>query len=181
VLSDAATNDANVISLNDVTLNGFVNANNSEAVVSFEYGTSTGYGQAITAIQNPVTGSSPVSVSATISGLETGVVYHFRVKATNSAGTVYGEDKTFTVYTTDVVDIDPDEITIYPNPTSGIFRISGIDNCIVKIIDITGKPVLTKSIKADNTIIDLTGHSKGIYMIILLNNSGICYNRVLIY
>ena len=54
----------------------------------FEYGETTTYG-----IEVPVggasigSGSEPVAVSATLSGLKLGVTYHFRVVATNGAGT----------------------------------------------------------------------------------------------
>ncbi|HEV3033326.1 MAG TPA: hypothetical protein VGX72_00930, partial [Solirubrobacteraceae bacterium] len=41
-------------------------------------------------------GRLPVSVSETLSGLETSTLYHYRLAATSSAGTSYGEDKTFT-------------------------------------------------------------------------------------
>jgi phosphodiesterase/alkaline phosphatase D-like protein len=78
------------------TLNGFVNANYLSTVVTFEYGTSTSYGSTITATQSPVTGDMNTSVSADITGLTAGTIYHYRTKAVNSLGTTYSDDITFT-------------------------------------------------------------------------------------
>jgi phosphodiesterase/alkaline phosphatase D-like protein len=84
------------ISANGITLNGTVNANFSPASVTFEYGTTTSYGQTISANPSPVTGNSITNVSATITGLNEGTTYHYRVKAVNSIGTAEGSDMTFT-------------------------------------------------------------------------------------
>ena len=78
------------------TLNGSVNANSSNTVVTFEYGLTTEYGNIITATQSPVTGNTNTHVSAEINGLLPGTTYHFRVKAENEPGVAYGEDMTFT-------------------------------------------------------------------------------------
>jgi hypothetical protein len=77
------------------TLNGAVNARSISTTVTFEYGTTTAYGSSVAALQSPVTGTSLTNVSANISGLQTGVNYHFRVKTVNSLGTVYGGDFVF--------------------------------------------------------------------------------------
>ena len=91
VSTESATNIFTTVA----TLNGTVNANDSSAIVTFEYGTTTSYGSAVTAFQSPVTGDSITNVSADISGLTPGMTYHFRVKAENNLGTVYGDDITF--------------------------------------------------------------------------------------
>jgi uncharacterized protein (TIGR02145 family) len=87
----AATN----ITATSATLNGKVNANYLSAVVTFEYGITTSYGQTITVGQNPVTGSALTDVNAAITGLTPGTVYHFRLKMVNSLGTSYSDDVTF--------------------------------------------------------------------------------------
>lgn len=78
-------------------LYGLVNANNLETVVSFEYGTTTSYGNSILAAQSPLAGSSDVTISASLSGLTIGQTYHFRAKAENALSTVYGHDVSFTI------------------------------------------------------------------------------------
>ena len=95
-LPTATTSAATSVSSTSATLNGTVNPNGASTTVTFEYGTTTSYGNAVTASQSPLSGSSAQSVSANVSGLTPGSAYHFRVKATNSAGTSYGSDVTFT-------------------------------------------------------------------------------------
>jgi uncharacterized protein (TIGR02145 family) len=78
------------------TLNGTINANGFSSTVTFEYGLTTVYGSLTNAIQSPVTGNSNSNVSARLTGLASGTIYHYRVKAVNSVGTTYGSDVTFT-------------------------------------------------------------------------------------
>ena len=92
----ATTNPATSVSCTSATLNGTVNANGSSTTVTFEYGPTTAYGSTITATQSPVTGSTATSVSANLTGLSGCTIYHYRVKAVNTCGTVYGSDQTFT-------------------------------------------------------------------------------------
>jgi uncharacterized protein (TIGR02145 family) len=94
--SSATTLSATAFTVNSATLNGSVNANNLSTTVTFEYGQTTSYGINITAVQSPVTGNTSTAVSANITGLAAGTLYHFRVKAVNTAGTVDGGDMTFT-------------------------------------------------------------------------------------
>jgi alpha-tubulin suppressor-like RCC1 family protein/phosphodiesterase/alkaline phosphatase D-like protein len=78
------------------TLNGTVDANGSITIVSFEYGPTTAYGRTVAATPAAVTDPAATAVSANVSGLASGAVYHFRLVATSSGGTVRGEDMTFT-------------------------------------------------------------------------------------
>ncbi len=61
----------------------------------FEYGTSSAYGSSVPCETPPGSGTSPVEVSATASGLSANTTYHFRIVATNVEGTSYGLDETF--------------------------------------------------------------------------------------
>src|ERR1051326_250203 len=76
------------------TLNGSLDPHGLTTSVYFQYGTTTSYGLT-TAPQNK-SGNSYQNVIANISGLSASTTYHFRIVATNSAGTVYGADRTFT-------------------------------------------------------------------------------------
>jgi hypothetical protein len=88
------TNSATNVASSSVTLNGSVDPHGLTTTVYFQYGTTTSYGHS-TATQSK-TGNTYQNVAANISGLTASTTYHFRIVATNSAGTVYGSDKTFT-------------------------------------------------------------------------------------
>ena len=92
----ATTDDATFsFIVNQATLNGTVNAKNDNATVTFEYGTTTAYGNTVTADQSPVLGSTDTAVSKLITGLTPNTTYHYRVVATNGIGTSNGADMTF--------------------------------------------------------------------------------------
>ena len=74
-----------------------VNGNGAASSAFVEYGTTTGYGRQ-TAGQS-VTGAVPTNLSFALSGLTSATVFHYRVVATNSAGTTRTTDQTFTTAT----------------------------------------------------------------------------------
>jgi hypothetical protein len=79
------------------TLNATVNPNG--VLVSecrFEYGTSIAYGSSAPCEQSPGSGTEAVPVSAALESLAENTTYHFRIVATNTNGTTFGSDATFT-------------------------------------------------------------------------------------
>ena len=87
---------ASNIATTTATLNGWVNPNSLETIVSFEYGPDTDYGQSVSIFGNYVDGNLNYIVGADITGLNPGREYHFRIKAENSLGIIYSQDMTFT-------------------------------------------------------------------------------------
>ncbi|HEX5491462.1 MAG TPA: hypothetical protein VFX07_09405 [Candidatus Udaeobacter sp.] len=90
----AITNPATNVTSSSVTLKGSVDPHGLTTNVHFQYGTTTSYGH-ITANQGK-TGNVYQNVAANISSLNSQTTYHFRIVATNSRGTRYGSDRTFT-------------------------------------------------------------------------------------
>ena len=88
------TNPATLIASFSATLNGSLNPHGLTTTVSFQYGTTTAYGS--TTPMQTQTGSTYRDIAANISGLSPNTLYHFRIVATNSAGTRFGGDRTFT-------------------------------------------------------------------------------------
>jgi tetratricopeptide (TPR) repeat protein len=88
------TNPATLVGIFSARLNGSVDPHGLTTTVYFQYGTTINYGL-FTANQSK-TGNAYQNVAANISGLAASTTYHFRIVATNSAGTRYGADQTFT-------------------------------------------------------------------------------------
>jgi plastocyanin len=88
------TSSATLIASFSATLNGSLNPHGLTTTVYFQYGTTTGYGS--TTQMQTQSGNTYRNIAANISGLNTNTVYHFRIVATNTAGTRFGGDKTFT-------------------------------------------------------------------------------------
>jgi M6 family metalloprotease-like protein len=87
---------ASSIATTSATLNALISSNYAATTVTFEYGTTTGYGTSVNANPNLVNSDSPTSVSAALTGLIANTTYNYRVKAVNSIGTTYGSNMTFT-------------------------------------------------------------------------------------
>jgi hypothetical protein len=77
------------------TLQGRVHPLKAGTTYRFEYGTTTRYGR-LTGTASAGSGASAVSVGTNVSGLQPHTRYHYRVVATNAAGTARGRDRTFT-------------------------------------------------------------------------------------
>jgi uncharacterized protein (TIGR02145 family) len=105
----ATTNDATNLGASKATLNGQVNANSvndSVTKITFEYGTTVSYGITVVATPDTLKRTSNKAVSAGVTGLTPNTVYHYRVKAVNCGGTIYGDDKTFTSDPVTITDVD---------------------------------------------------------------------------
>lgn len=95
---DARTGPASAVTAAGATLTGSVDARGRATTWWFEYGTTTGYGSR-TSSKSAVTKVGDQNVSAAIGGLRTATTYHFRLVATNDAGTTTGSDQSFSTGT----------------------------------------------------------------------------------
>ena len=90
------TNPATLIMSHSAKLNGAVDPHGLSTTVYFQYGRTISYGSRT---PNQIkTGNNYQNVSANISGLTAHTTYHFRIVGTNTAGTRYGGDRTFTTH-----------------------------------------------------------------------------------
>jgi hypothetical protein len=90
------TNPATSIASHSARLNGTVNPHGLSTTVYFQYGRTLSYGSRTP--NQTRTGDNYQNVFADISGLITGTTYHFRIVGTNTSGTRYGGDRTFTTH-----------------------------------------------------------------------------------
>jgi plastocyanin len=88
------TNPATNVARNSATLHGLVYPHGMMTGVSFQYGPTTSYGSTTPMLTR--SGNTYQNIAANISGLMANRVYHFRIRATNLAGTRFGNDRTFT-------------------------------------------------------------------------------------
>jgi Fibronectin type III domain len=90
----AITNPATNVTNSSATLRGWVYPHGLSTTVYFQYGRTTSYGSRT---PNQIrTANTYQGVIANISGLVPNTTYHFRIVASNIAGTRYGTDRTFT-------------------------------------------------------------------------------------
>jgi Tol biopolymer transport system component len=103
-----STGQATGVRVSSATLEGTVNAEGQPLTsCTFEYGTSGFYGQSVPCHPDPAeigSGSTPVPVSAEITGLQPGTEYHYRLVAGNASVSIRGQDQT--LFTPTVPSID---------------------------------------------------------------------------
>src|SRR4029077_12801392 len=120
---------ASAVTQTGATLNASVNPQGTEvSKCSFEYGTTTAYGKRAPCAPAPGSGSSPVSVSAAITGLAPNTTYHFRISATNTGGTSEGSDGEFKTLEEVVVHEAP---TVETKPASAVTQTGATLNASV--------------------------------------------------
>lgn len=88
------TGAATAITSQSARVTGSVNPGGTATTDFFEYGTTKAYG-AVTTGASPGAGTAKVSAAAIISGLAPATTYHYRLRAHNLHGTVFGADRTF--------------------------------------------------------------------------------------
>jgi hypothetical protein len=86
---------ASGITTTAATLNGTVNPEGAAVEVSFQFGTTSAYGQATPSQTLPL-GNAPAGFTAQLSGLPAGTTIHYRALATSDFGTFAGADQTLT-------------------------------------------------------------------------------------
>jgi hypothetical protein len=92
------TGGASAIGQGQATLSGSVDPRGWDTTYRFEYGMSTAYGASWPTVAVDLGGlTGAQSVSVTVQNLLPGTTYHYRLVASNTAGTIVaGEDQTFT-------------------------------------------------------------------------------------
>jgi phosphodiesterase/alkaline phosphatase D-like protein len=99
--ADVTTLPATGITTSKAALQGSANPNNTPGGAWFEYGLTTNYVFS-TPVQDIGSGGNFVPVTSLISNLQAGQTWHYRLAATNSGGSNFGSDMTFTTPTTDL-------------------------------------------------------------------------------
>jgi hypothetical protein len=94
----ATTGPATAIGSTTATVTGSVVPGGQATTWYVQYGLTTAYGSQ-TAKANAGSGTASVNITSNLASLKAGSTYHYRVVASNSAGTVHGSDAVFTTLT----------------------------------------------------------------------------------
>lgn len=73
------------------------------------------------------------------------------------------------------------EFKAYPNPTSGIVTLTGTDNAVIhniSVTDMNGRTVMTNAISGNETSVDFSGMSKGVYMMAISSDKGTATKKI---
>ncbi len=134
-----------------------------------------GYEYALTATPDPpasVTASADTVVSIDTLSSNTDYYFHIRTScgdATYSGWMMHG----FTTENiTGIEDLNNKSLQLYPNPSQGIFFISGIPRADMSIYDCMGRLVRKNVITEEKKQIDLSGFPKGVYHIRMIMPNG---------
>lgn len=92
------TNTASLVGETEATLNGTVNSNGKSTKYHFKWGETAAYGHETTP-PPAIGGSTDTQVSANLTGLTPGTLYHYRLIAENEGGSAEGADRTLTTLT----------------------------------------------------------------------------------
>jgi hypothetical protein len=92
----AITREATGLTKTAASLNGYIDPEGLSTSYQFEYGQTGSYGKTAP-VPKGEAGSGVIwkAVVQNLSGLEEDRTYHYRLSATNSSGTIYGQDYTF--------------------------------------------------------------------------------------
>jgi len=168
ILGNVSTSSIQNITNSAVDVYGeLTNHGGEETIIrGFVYGTSA----------NPTIQNSKVEVGTgmgpfnqTINSLSPNTKYYIRSYATNSAGTVYGNELSFTTLSTEIPVQEVSSVTFYPNPTSGVLHFKNIDpKAKVEIYNLSG--TLVQRLELVNNQVNIKELNAGTYVIKIISN-----------
>ncbi|MEQ8572945.1 MAG: T9SS type A sorting domain-containing protein, partial [Fulvivirga sp.] len=109
-------------------------------------------------------------------------IYFYRIKAYNTGGeSAYSNEADESSLVLSTFENSNTDIHLYPNPSTGVFKIKASENADVRVIDLIGNLVKPVSISDVNEIltIDISNQSDGIYFIRLNINQKITILKAL--
>lgn len=126
--------------------------------------------------------------SYALTNLIADTTYIYRAFATSANDTVYGDEINFTTLNnSNLENINTNNIsmTLYPNPTSGLFNINieGLNSdAKIFVCDAQGRIITSKSFNANNTIsFDLSSYPKGVYFIKVMTSKSTSSQKLIVF
>ena len=115
-------------------------------------------------------------IQATVNALAA-PTYYFRVASKVATSDVYPELKVNNPL--GIEDYDNNKLVIYPNPSKDIFNIQGQEINSIEVFNSDGTIIKTQSTKKNNTQVDLSNQSNGVYYIKVISNSNSTTHKVI--
>jgi hypothetical protein len=136
-----ATGGVSDVGVNQATLSGVIAAEGEPTAYRFEYGTTNGYGSSWPTVDislGALDGPQPVTVA--VQNLLPDTTYHYRLVASNAAGTYTGADQTFTT-------AEYPASVIQQSPLLTGFVFPGAESTVSTIKELTRAQKLTAALK----------------------------------
>jgi hypothetical protein len=126
-------------------------------------------------------GSAAGPFSSQISGLNPQTMYYVRAYATNSAGTAYGPQQSFTTLpNVSVSAIVKNPVLLLPNPASGLIFFKGLDSAgELILISPGGKEMLRRKLSPEGSI-DVSELPPSVYFYSILTTSGVYHGKLVL-
>ncbi|MDR3706128.1 MAG: T9SS type A sorting domain-containing protein, partial [Paludibacteraceae bacterium] len=122
--------------------------------------------------------SATGAFTGSITGLTANTTYYVRAYAISVADTVYGSTVSFTTSTTGINTVKAEKVTLYPNPVTDAFQISGVNGkAIITVLDINGKTLFTKEV-TDNEYISASILPQGVYLVKITTDKGTVEQKI---
>ena len=114
--------------------------------------------------------------------LEVGTSYVAQVTAhcTNGVWSEPSNQISFTTSTVGVGNYELNQTEIYPNPTTGQFRVQNSELRIqsVEVYDVYGKLITTVKVDGNSAELDLSGNASGVYFTRIITDRGVVTKRI---
>lgn len=192
----AITLTPSYLSATRATVEGSVNARDSDTTVTFEFGEAPdALSQTIAATPGTVTGNSATAVEATLTGLDPATTYYYRIKAVSSVATAYSDIaklKTSAtvaplVVTKPATSLAPNSLTLNAaiTPKSALdttvtFEIGSSSSALTRVIAATPSPVSgTSPVNVSANVTGLLAHTKYFFRARAANDNGNATGTVL--
>jgi hypothetical protein len=132
----------------------------------------------------PALGNASQDLSWTIDELDDGD-YFWSVQAldNNFEGSAFATEESFTIGTIGIEDCTPQKVSIYPNPSQGVFNVLFGDGQNLKrliVTDFQGSEIYSTSDYRKEISLDLTEFGKGIYFIRIISGNESFMEKVVV-
>jgi len=71
-------------------------------------------------------------------------------------------------------------VSICPNPTTGQFNITGIENATIKVFNLLGRQVMQEKNAGEQTVLDLSGFENGVYFVQIESEGDVVTKKVVL-